>query len=221
MKTYLEEEVRQEGLTRNLAAFSRFLEAASFSQGAVLSISAIARECGIERKVAEHYFNILEELLIAYQLPVFAKRAKRRLAAHRKFYFFDVGVFRTLRPMGPLDAPEEAEGPALETLLLQELTALNSYFNLGYSIHYWRTSNGDEVDFVLYGEKGIKAFEVKRSARMNESMLKGLKAFSKDYPTARPYLIYGGERYFHEGKIEILPLSRALKQLPEILTRVD
>ena len=218
VKTYLDEEVRQEGLTRNLAAFSRFLEAASFSQGSILNISAIARECAIERKVAEHYFDILEDLLIAYELPIFAKRAKRKLVAHKKFYFFDTGVFRTLRPAGPLDVPQEAEGPALETLFLQELTALNSYLSLGYSIYYWRTSYGDEVDFVLYGERGIKAFEVKRTARINESALKGLRAFSKDYPTASSYLIYGGERYFHEGNIEILPVSQALKQLSKILT---
>jgi hypothetical protein len=49
-----------------------------------------------------------------------------------QFYFFDVGVYRTLRPMGPLDAPEEVDGIALETLFLQELIALNSAFDFGY-----------------------------------------------------------------------------------------
>ena len=61
---YLREEVLQEGLTRNLSAFSRFLEAASFSQGSVLNMTEVARECKIERKVAENYFTILEDLLI-------------------------------------------------------------------------------------------------------------------------------------------------------------
>jgi len=217
VRTYLEEEVRQEGLTRNLAAFSRFLEAASFSQGAVLNISTVARECAVERKVVEHYFSILVDLLIAYRLPIFSKRAKRRLVSHDKFYFFDIGIFRTLRPTGPLDVPEEAEGPAVETLILQELMALNSYFNLGYSIHYWRTASGDEVDFVLYGKEGIKAFEVKRSARIDRESQRGLNAFLKDYPMAKGYLIYGGERRAYEDRIEILPLSQALKSLGKIL----
>src|SRR3989304_8916464 len=69
VKTYLEEEVRQEGLTRNLGAFTRFLEAASFSQGSILNISSVARECSIERKVVENYFTILEDLLIASRMP--------------------------------------------------------------------------------------------------------------------------------------------------------
>ncbi|MFA6549048.1 MAG: AAA family ATPase, partial [Candidatus Margulisiibacteriota bacterium] len=88
VKTYLEEEIQQEGLTRNLGAFSRFLEAASFSQASPLSISAVARECAVERKVVESYFKILEDLLIGYRIPVFTKKAKRRLASHPKFYFF-------------------------------------------------------------------------------------------------------------------------------------
>ena len=92
VKMYLEQEIRQEGLTRNLGAFSRFLEAASFSQGSILNISSVARECAVERKVVESYFMILEDLLIGYRLPVFAKKAKRRVASHPKFYFFDVGV---------------------------------------------------------------------------------------------------------------------------------
>jgi len=218
VKTYLEEEVQQEGLTRNLGAFSRFLEAVSFSQGSVLSISSVARDCSIERKVVENYFTILEDLLIAYRIPIFAKRAKRRLAAHPKFYFFDVGLYRTLRPTGPLDMPEEIGGHAIETLFLQELRAINAYFRLGYNIFYWMTSNNIEVDFVLYGDKGIKAFEIKRTGRISSSMLKGMRAFQKDYPNARMYFIYGGERHLREGDIAIIPIRDALKELPKILS---
>ncbi len=218
VKTYLEEEIQQEGLTRNLGAFSRFLEAASFSQGSVLNLSAVARDCAIERKVVESYFTILEDLLIGCRIPVFRKRAKRRLEAHPKFYFFDTGVYRTLRPLGPLDTPEEAEGPAFETLFFQELRALNANLDLGYKIFYWRTSRDLEVDFVLYGERGLKVFEVKRTTKIRGEMLKGLKAFLVDYPVAKAYFIYGGERRMREGKIEILPLQDALKQLPSNLT---
>lgn len=116
VQAYLREEVLQEGLTRNLGSFSRFLETASFSQGSALNTSEVAREAGLERMQVESYFTILEDLLLASRLPVFTKRARRRMAAHPKFYYFDVGIFRTLRPMGPLDSPEEAEGPCLETL---------------------------------------------------------------------------------------------------------
>ncbi len=217
VKTYLEEEIRQEGLTRNLAAFSRFLEAASYSQGSVLNISNVASECGVERKVVEHYFSILEELLIAYRIPVFTKRAKRRMAAHPKFYFFDVGVYRTLRPKGPLDMPEQIEGVAFETLLFQELLAVNDALGLGYTISYWRTAHNTEVDFVLYGDRGIRAFEIKRTGRVTKPMTNALAAFSKAYPMSKAYFIYGGKRIMREGAIDILPITNALQMLPDIL----
>ena len=106
-QTYIREEVLQESLTRNIGHFSRFLEAASFSQGSVINISEIAREAQIERATAENYFSILEDLLIGIRLPVFSRRAKRKLIRHRKFYYFDTGVFRAIRPTGPLDSDAE------------------------------------------------------------------------------------------------------------------
>lgn len=215
--TYLREEVQQEGLTRNLGAFSRFLEAASFSQGQLLSISGIARECSVHRKIAEHYFSILEDLLLAERIPVFTKKAKRRLVAHRKFYFFDAGIYRTLRPHGPLDTSEDIDGASLETVVFQELRAINHYYQHGYQIFFWRTAGGLEVDFVLYGPRGIIAIEVKRSARVTTAMFKGLASFLEEYPLARAYLLYGGDRERWEGKIRLLPVEKFLKQTNEIL----
>jgi len=219
VRTYLEEEIRQEGLTRNLSAFARFLEAASFSQGSVLSISSVARECHVERKVVESYFSILEDLRIGYRVPIFSKKTKRRLIVHPKFYFFDVGVYRTVRPMGPLDAPEEVDGIALETLFLQELMALNSALDIGYKIFYWRTSNGREVDFILYGPKGMLSFEIKNTSRITSAMLGGLRSFLTDYPMAKAYFVYGGNRRMYEDKIEVVPVFEILKNLKTILSK--
>ncbi len=215
--TYLKEEVFQEGLTRNLGGFSRFLETASFSQGEVLNLSDIARECSLNRKLVENYFTILEDLLIAVRLPVFTKKAKRRMIQHPKFYFFDTGIFRTIRPKGPLDSPEEIEGASLETLFLQELRAVNDNHKLGYDIFYWRTSNQVEVDFVVYGEKGLLAFEIKRKGRYSGKDLNGLKMFLKDYPMARTFFLYGGTKRFYEKGIEILPVRDAIVRLHTIL----
>ncbi len=215
--TYLREEIQQEGLTRNLGAFTRFLQAASFSQASILNTTAVARDCAIERKVVENYFSILEDLMIGGRLPVFTKKAKRRMIAHQKFYFFDVGVYRAVRPSGPLDNALEIEGAAFETLLFQELRAVNDALRLGYDMYYWHTANNVEVDFILYGQKAIKAFEVKRTQRFSTDMLKGLKAFRKDYPAASGYLLYGGDRRFYEDGIAIIPIAQALSSLPEIL----
>jgi predicted AAA+ superfamily ATPase len=215
--TYLREEVQQEGLTRNLGAFSRFLEAASFSQGQVLNVSAVSRECAVERKVVEHYFGILQDLLLCHRLPVFTKRAKRKTVAHQKFYFFDVGVYQAVRPRGPLDATAETDGPALETLFLQELLAYNSYYDLGYTAYFWRTRTDVEVDFVVYGEKGLLAFEVKLATKLRREDTKGLRRFLADYPMARAYLVYCGDHVMREDDIAVLPVGQCLKMLPDLL----
>jgi len=211
--TYLREEVQQEGFARNIGAFGRFLEAASFSQGSVLNMAAVARECAVSAKVVEDYFSILEDLLIAVRLPVFTKRAQRRLLAHPKFFYFDAGVYQAIRPRGPLDAPEQIHGAALETLFLEQVRALNDYRDLGYRLHYWRTATGDEVDFVLYGERGLRAFEVKMAQRIRHDDLRGLLRFRADFPQARAHLLYLGNRRWHDRGVEVLPFTDCVTQL--------
>jgi uncharacterized protein len=218
ISTYLYEEIVQESLVRSLESFARFLQSASLAQGNTLNMSAVARDCAVKQKTVVSYFNILDDLLMSFHLPVFTRRAKRRLVQHAKFYFFDVGVYRALRPKGPLDSPEEIDGAALETLFLQHLRAVNDYHSLGYQLSYWRTSTGKEVDFVLYGEKGFFAFEIKRKSKLQSSDLRGLQAFQTDYPQAKCYLISNSnEKQYHSG-ITFLPFTHCLQHLLEILS---
>lgn len=216
--TYLREEVLQEGLTRNLSAFSRFLEAASFSQAQPLNMAAVARDCQLSSKLIADYFTILEDLLLAVRVPIFSKRAKRKLIAHNKFFYFDCGVFSAIKPRGPLDSVEELQGAALETLFLQQLRAINDYFSLGYTIFYWHTYNDQEVDFVIYGEKGLFAFEIKRAARVSAEDLKSLKLFLSDYPEAKVYLLYSGSSEYHEAGVEILNIENAISKLVSLIS---
>jgi len=215
--TYLREEVQQEGLTRNLAAFSRFLEVASFSQSEVLTMAEVARESNISVKVIQDYFVILEDLLLAVRLPVFSKKAKRRLIAHPKFLFFDSGVFNSIRPKGPLDHPELAPGASVETLFFQQVRALNDYHNLEYSIFYWRTQAKEEVDFVLYGPRGIHAFELKHADRVRGEDTTSLKLFLHDYPSAKCHLLYLGNEEYHEDGVSVIPLETALRRFVSIV----
>ncbi|MBT6843529.1 MAG: ATP-binding protein [Candidatus Melainabacteria bacterium] len=217
IKTYLKEEVMQEGLARDLAAFSRFLEAASFSQGSTLNISAIARDASVKANTVADYFDLIEDMLIAYRLPVFTKRAKRRLVAHPKFYFFDAGIYYHLRPKSILDSVSELHGAGLETLILQDLLAVNEYEKLGYQIFYWRTSNGTEVDFVLLGEKKLLAIEVKHSSKIDRSDLSGLRSFAKDYPEAELICLYLGNSKQEIDGVKVLPVPEVLLNLESYL----
>ena len=210
---YIREEVLQEGLVRSLDPFARFLEAATFSHGTQLVSSAIARECQVGRTTVDGYLKILEDLLIAARLPIFAKRAKRELVAHEKFYFFDSGVFRALRPKGPLDRPSEIGGAALEGLVFQHLRAWNDYSGGCATLGYWRTKAGVEVDFTVYGEGVFAAIEVKNAAVLHPEDFTGLKAFREDYPEAEAILLYRGDERFLRDGILVVPVEEFLRAL--------
>jgi predicted AAA+ superfamily ATPase len=210
---YLREEVQMEGLVRNIGNFSRFMEAMSFSHAAQLNISNVARDCQIERKVVEGYVSILEDLLLGFRLNVFQKRAKRELSGHPKFYYFDAGVFRSLRPKGPLDHPEEIERAALEGLVGQHLSAWIAYTGAEHSLSFWKTRSGVEVDFIIYGPSSIYAVEVKNTNRVRPEDLRALKSFREDYPSAKLYLLYRGEHRIVTDGILCVPCMEFLARL--------
>lgn len=210
---YLKEEVQAEGLVRNIGGFSRFMEAISFSQASVLNLSNVARECQVGRPTVEGYLTILEDLLLAFRVPVFTRRAKRAVASHPKFYFFDAGVFRANRPTGPLDVPSEIDGVALESLVAQHLRAWCDYSDGNHHLHYWQTRSQVEVDFVVYGESGLYALEVKNAAQVRSGDLRGLKIFAEDYPESRRILLYRGKERILTDGILCLPCEEFLKAL--------
>ncbi|MCP4148648.1 MAG: ATP-binding protein [bacterium] len=211
---YIKEEVQIEGLIRNVGNFTRFLEAISFSNGALLNVSNVARECEVERKTVHSYIEILHDLLLAFTIPVFSKRAKRSVVRHSKFYFFDAGVFVSLRPGGPLDRPEEIEGAALEGLVAQHLRAWLDYSSLSCRLYYWRTKAGTEVDFILYGEDGFWAIEVKNASKIRAKDLRPLKTFCLDYPECTPIFLYRGEEKLNIDGIACLPCDTFLLEAP-------
>jgi predicted AAA+ superfamily ATPase len=210
---YLREEVQREGLVRNLGGFSRFLEVISFSHGSLLNASRVAEDTQVKRSSIEGYLRILEDLLLSFHLSVFNKRAKRDVIAHPKFYYFDTGVFRSLRPQGPLDQVSELEGQCLEGLVAQHLRAWCAYRDQGDQLFFWRTRWGLEVDFVVYGRQGIVALEVKNADRVRSGDLKGLIAFREDYPEAQVALLYRGKNKLLVKGIPCLPCETFLRNL--------
>jgi len=209
---YLHEEVQAEALVRDIGAFARFLEAISFSHGGLLNLASVARECEVGRKTVEGYLGILEDLLLSFRVPVFTRRAKRHLVAHDKFYYFDAGVYRSLRPAGPLDRREEIGGMALEGLVAQHLRAWIAQQGQSDRLYYWRTKSGSEVDFVVYGPQTFAAWEVKHAARVHAGDLRALKAFREDYPEARLALLYLGQERLEIDGIAILPCETFLRE---------
>lgn len=213
IRLYLKEEIKMEGLVRNMDNFTRFLETISFSHGAQINASNIARECAVKRKTVENYITILDDLLLSFQLNVFTKRAQRSLSTHPKIYLFDAGVYRVLRPRGPLDSVTEEEGQALEGLVAQHLRAWCDYSDDQYQLYFWRTVSGVEVDFIVYGPNALWAIEVKNTRNVNAQDVKSLRSFREDYPMAKTALIYRGKERIMVNDILCVPAEMFLRQL--------
>jgi predicted AAA+ superfamily ATPase len=210
---YLKEEVQAEGIVRNIGDFARFLEVMSFSHGSIINTSNIARECQISRKTVDGYLIILEDLLLSFHLRVFHRKAKRALVTHPKFYFFDCGVYHSIRPKNAYDQDSEKEGVALEGLVAQHLKAWIDAQVETYQLHFWRTSSQVEVDFIVSGPDCFLAIEVKNGGVVHPGDFRGLEAFQEDYCQVQPILLYRGKHRFKERGVLVLPVEEFLLEI--------
>jgi predicted AAA+ superfamily ATPase len=185
----------------------------SFSHAQSLNLANVARECEVKRKTVSGYLEVLEDLLLSFRLPVFTRRARREPVAHPKFYFFDAGVFASLRPKGPLDRPHEIAGPSLEGLVAQHLRAWASYSGRDVDLFHSRTRSGSEVDFVVYGKDGFWALEVKNGRDVHREDLRSLKAFRQDYPECEAVFLYRGSEQRRIDDIACIPVDAFLRSL--------
>jgi predicted AAA+ superfamily ATPase len=210
---YLNEEIREEAISRKLNSFSRFLEVAAFSNSEMVVYKNIAQDCGIDHRTVKEYFEILQDTLIGYLIPGFSATQKRRAILAPKFYYFDVGVANYLCNRKNIIQGSDAFGHAFEHLIIQELIAYLGYQNSDEALTYWRTSSGYEVDAII--GKGRVAIEIKSSKEVNSRHLKGLKAFQEDFPESRAIVVSMDKNKRILNGVEIFPAKEFLKELWE------
>ena len=183
---YLKEEIQAEALTRNLPAFSRFLQSAAVTNGMLLNYSNAARESGVSVKTIREYYQILEDTLIGRLLFPWKKSKKRRLIETAKFFFFDIGIVSALLGYKTLTPGTSEYGRAFEHFILQECWAYCHYSRLDFPITFWRTASGAEVDIIL-GDTEV-AIEVKSSENAAEKT-KGLHLFREEHKCRKSLIV--------------------------------
>ncbi len=213
---YLTDEIRNEGLVRNLPGFARFLDVAGLSNGEMINATNIARDCGIDRVTVQAYYQILVDTLLGYFVPPFRKKIKRDIIiATPKFYLFDVGIANYLSSQIPQDLKGSVAGKSFEHFILMELKAYMAYHNKKPNITYWRTKNGLEVDFIIDANIAI---EVKISTHVRKQDISGLIAFCEEHPKSRAIVVSQDKRSRHlevddNITIEIIPWQEFLNKL--------
>ena len=211
VRVYLDEEIREEGEVRELAAFERFMEVAAICDGEMLNYSNIASDCGVSAKTVKSYFQILYDTLIGYEIPAFRKEIKRKVVQAARFYYFDVGLANYLMGRHNLKRGTDDYGHAFEHYVIQEIIAYKGYNDKRDNISYWHTYDKKEVDIVI-GDAKV-AIEIKSTEHVETKHKKGLKAFCEEYPECRLLLVSLDPITRKSGDIELIYVLDFLKML--------
>jgi len=209
--TYLQEEIRAEGLTRSIGNFSRFLEVAGISNGQQINFTNVGNDAGVPSRTVREHYQILEDTLVGSTLPAYQKTLKRKPVATAKFFFFDLGVAGTLGRWGTIEDRSEMAGRALEHLIFLELKSFLGYHRIDLPLTYWRSLSQFEVDFVV-GD--TIAIEVKSKSRISDKDLKGLLALSEEVKLKKRIVVCRESRRRRtDDGIDIIPIESFLDLL--------
>ncbi len=216
--TYLREEVQAEALVRNLGGFARFLDVVAAQNGDLLNHANIARDAGIAARTVLEYVQVLEDTLIGFRLPAYARGVRARLVSHPKFFLFDNGVTNAVRRR--LDAvPDQQErGRLFEAWVIGEVRRLVDLHHPEAQLFFWRTNHGAEVDLLLelHGRLRVAA-EIKVRAHIDSVNLTGLRSFAIANPGVPQVVVCTAERPSRLGEVDVLPWRVFLAQLSEWL----
>lgn len=178
---YLEEEVRQEALVRNLAAFASFMELAAIEAGNPVNISKLSQDVGVSSHMITEYLQILKDCLILDEInPITDSTTRRRLTKAPKYLFYDLGVRRICAKEG-VRLSQKLLGNLFEQFVGVELCR---YIRAGLSqakLCYWRDHAGAEIDYVLDFHDTYLPIEVKWTANPNSHDCRHLNKFLEEY----------------------------------------
>lgn len=218
LQTYLERDVRQLRQVGDLGDFQRFLQLIASFNGQMVNLSTLSRDLGVVVNTVKAWISVLEASgQIICIKPFYINRGKRLIKSPR-IYFLDTGLLCYLIGITSIKQifRGHLSGQLLETVVLGEI--VRNFYNQGKipRIFWWRTSNGEEVDFVIEDKGEITPLEVKLSSKANRVMAKGLISFCRLFhdKTDRAFLInLSQEKLVLHKKIVSIPLVDFIQQL--------
>lgn len=185
VETYLEEEIRQEAIVKQLAPFARFLELAALESGRIANFSAIAQDIGVSAPTIASYYEILLDCLVAERVePITHSTTRKRLTKSAKFLYFDLGVRREAANEGTRLGRERL-GDLFEQFVGLELIRSCRLHRPGARLRFWRVHEGPEVDWVIEHHGRYVPIEVKWTDRPRIDDAKHLATFLAEYKQAR------------------------------------
>jgi len=216
VRTYLEEEVRQEALVRNIGAFGRFLELAGQESGRIVNYSRISQDVGVSSVTVQAYYDILVDCLVAERIePITRSVSRRKLTRAARYLMFDLGVRRMAAGEGTRLMPER-RGELFEQYVGLEIVRLCRLHLPTARLRFWRDPDGPEVDWVIEHEGALLPIEVKLSDRPSARDAKHLTVFLDEYKASAGLVICTAPRPL---KLSPRVTAVAWQDLPDALLK--
>lgn len=174
VRTYLERDLLDLAAISALPDFRRLMRAACLRLGQLVNQTELGRDTSLPQPTVHRWLNLLETSYLLVRLPAYAVNRTKRLIKTPKMYWGDTGVALHL-------AGTEPGGAHLENLVLQDLLAWRDARVERAELGYWRTSTGEEVDFVIESGRGLLPIEVKAASRPRLADCAHLRTFRAEY----------------------------------------
>lgn len=188
---HLEEEIRREALVKDWGAFVRFLQLAANESGQILNYAGISQETGLSQPTVKSHYQLLEDMFIGFRVPAFSRSKRKNLLSTPKFLFFDLGVRHGAAGLtASTEIVKVNPGVFFEQWVGIELWKRLQYLG-GGQLHYLRTRDGMEIDFIVEHAGKLTPIEVKWTERPTGSDARHLRTFLKEHPkqTEQAYIV--------------------------------
>lgn len=185
IKSYLYKDALQYQNIKNPEILEKLLQALALQIGNEVSYNELANLLGIDKNTVANYIRILEQAFIVFRLNPFSRNLRNELKKMRKIYFYDVGARNALiNNLNPLDLRQDA-GVLWENFIISERMKRNNNSNFEVNSYFWRTRQGQEIDYLEEVGGKISAYEFK----WKQNKWQPPKAFIESYPQSKHQLI--------------------------------
>jgi uncharacterized protein len=210
--TYVQRDLRTLFNVGDLITFERFVRLAAGRCGQILNLSSLGADAGVSHTTARKWLSLLEASYIVFQMPPYFWNTSKRLIRSPKLYFYDVGLAAYLLGIQAAEhiAIHPLRGALFENMVVVEVLKWFWHRGRRAGLHFYRDSNGNEVDIVLELGNGIYPIEIKAGETIGSDFFKGLRAFAGLYDTPPPNagaLIYGGRAVQQRNNAAVVPIS--------------
>ena len=175
VRTYLERDLQDLAAISGLPDFRRLMRAACLRIGQLVNQTELGRDVALPQPTVHRWLNLLEASYLLVRLPAYAVNRTKRLIKAPKIYWGDTGAALHLAEI------DEPGGAHLENLVLHDLLAWRDARIERAELGYWRTSIGEEVDFVIEAAGKLLPIEVKSTARPRLADAAHLRTFRAEY----------------------------------------